>query len=106
MGSLTRKQIEELPLLILKGHSKRKIAEHYNCHVSTIIRLLNFNKYKRRIVEINLGSKKVAYYEDEMMYASIPKYKFSELSKVEKLLHKRRKRRNILIKFKQTKQKK
>tara|TARA_R110001583_G_scaffold79841_2_gene215275 strand:+ start:115 stop:441 length:327 start_codon:yes stop_codon:yes gene_type:complete len=102
MGSLKRQEIEELPLLILKGFTKKEIALKYGCHVSTIVRLLNFIKYKKRIVEVSLGSKKVAYYDDEMMYANIPKYKFSELSKVEKLLHKRRKRRSILVKFIQT----
>ena len=104
-GSLKVQEIEELPLLILKGFSKKEIALKHNCHVSTIIRLLNFIKYKKRIVEIELGSKKEPYFEDEMMYGSTPKYKFSELSKVEKLLHKKVKRRRILVKFKQTNRK-
>lgn len=42
------------------------------------------NKYERKKTDkIHFGSKKESYFNDEMDYAKIPKYKFSELSEVE-----------------------
>jgi len=54
-----------IPLLLLKGKTVRQISDKYNLS-KTFIRNKFYNILNVR--EINLGSKVVPYYKDEMMY--------------------------------------
>lgn len=51
-----------------------------------LIKKVNYNKYERkRTDKIHFGNKNESYFEDEMDYGKMPKYKFSELSELEKI---------------------
>lgn len=67
-----------IPLLLLKGKTIRQISDKYNLS-KTFIRNKFYNILNIR--EINLGSKKVPYYKNEMDYGSLKlDYKFNDFS--------------------------
>ena len=67
-----------IPLLLLKGKTIRQISDKYNLS-KTFIRNKFYNILNIR--EINLGSKKVPYYKNEMDYGSLNvNYNFNDLS--------------------------
>ncbi len=74
-----------IPLLLLKGKTVRQISDKYNLS-QRFIRNKFYNILNIR--EINLGSKKVPYYKDEMLYGkNTHHYTYAELSESEKKLY-------------------
>lgn len=74
-----------IPLLLLKGKTVRQISDKYNLS-QRFIRNKFYNILNIR--EVNLGSKKVPYYKDEMLYGeNTHHYTYAELSESEKKLY-------------------
>ena len=78
---------------IIEDKSARIVAEELNISVNMVCSIINYctkeviRKLKKEEIRISLTGKQDAYYENEMDYGSdLPQFKWSELSKQEKVL--------------------
>ena len=79
MGSLSQFQKEQLPLLLIKGHTIREVAEMYGLSVSKISTYVKVQLERDLNVPLHFNSKTVAYYKNEDDYGRVPAYKWSEI---------------------------
>ena len=84
MGALTQFQKEQLPLLLIKGHTVREVAEMYGLSVSKLSTYLKVQLERDLNVPLYFNSKTVAYYKDEDDYGKIPQYKWEEIGEDER----------------------
>ena len=84
MGTLTQYQKQQLPLLLVKGHTIREVAEMYGVSVSTVSTYVRVQLERSLNVPLYFNSKRVAYYNNEDDYGIIPGYKWSDISDEEK----------------------
>ena len=84
MSELTQYQKEQLPLLLIKGHTIKEISELFRIPSHRISTYLQVELERNLHVPLLFSSKTIPYHEDEMDYASIPEYKWEQITKEEK----------------------
>jgi len=84
MGEMTQYQKEQLPLLLIKGHTLREISEMYGVSVNKVSTYTKIQLERNLKVPLYFNSKTVAYYENEQDYARTPKYDWDDISHEEK----------------------
>ena len=84
MGSLSQYQKEQLPLLLIKGHTIREVAEMYGVSIGTVSMYVKVQLERSLNVPLYFSSKRVAYYKNEDDYGIIPEYNWSDISDEEK----------------------
>jgi len=86
MGTLTQFQKEQLPLLLIKGHTLREVSEMYGVSVNKISQYVKIQLERDLNVPLYFNSKTIPYYEDEQDYGRLPSYSWEELPKNEKII--------------------
>ena len=82
---LTKAQLAEIQLYLLKNYTIKEIADVYNVSVTKISRYLNWEKNtSKRTIHITLGNKIIPYCKNEFDYGKIPKYNLTEILDEEK----------------------
>jgi len=89
MGEMTQYQKEQLPLLLIKGHTLREISEMYGVSVNKVSTYTKIQLERNLRVPLHFNSKTIPYYKNEDDYGKLPVYKWDDISDEEKQILKR-----------------
>ena len=86
MGTLTQFQKEQLPLLLIKGHTLREVSEMYGVSVTKISQYVKVQLERDLNVPLYFNSKTIPYYDNEEEYGNIPTYEWEDIPVNEKII--------------------
>ena len=86
MGTITHFQSQNIALLVLKGHSLKKISEMYDVPYRQVLQMFTIQQERCLRVPLFFNSKTEPYYTNEDDYNSMPAYHWDDLCNEEKKL--------------------